>query len=87
MAERIGQSKTTTSVYYKMATDMEEWVNKTILSSDCLDSQDEDDGVLNCKYLGYNHTRPLEYYSTKYAIVGTLFQSIIFIVGVLGKSN
>ena len=29
-------------------------------------------------------TRP-EYYSTNYAVVGTLFQSIIFVVGVLGN--
>lgn len=31
------------------------------------------------------HCKPQEYYSPNYAIVGTLFQSIIFIIGVLGN--
>ena len=29
--------------------------------------------------------RPQEYYSANYSLIGTLFQSIIFLVGVLGN--
>ena len=52
--------------------------------SDC-DGVGEDTGLINATIIPQEQCHPQEYYSTNYAIVGTLFQSIIFLVGVLGN--